>query len=99
MNKGVNEMAPVVISIAFWLVGIVLLISQRLVINRLKAAMKKMDEKSEQTKFNDNSASIAYSMGENALDVIPWDYIRLICVIIGMIIIALGFVPLGFLDI
>ncbi|GGH83114.1 putative membrane protein [Pullulanibacillus pueri] len=92
-------MGPLIISLVFWLIGIIVIVSHSILITLLKHKQKEFDERAEQKMFNDNSASIANSMGEQVLDLIPWGYIRLVTVIIGMIIIALGFVPLGFLDV
>ncbi|GGE35718.1 hypothetical protein GCM10011391_13110 [Pullulanibacillus camelliae] len=65
----------------------------------MKKTQKQLDKNAEDAQFDDNSASLAYSMGEAALDMVPWFYIRTVCIVLGMIIIALGFVPLGFIAI
>lgn len=92
-------MAPIIVSILFWLVGILVILSGRYLLHKLHHAEKDLKEKAEEVKFKDNSASVTYQIEDEVLDAIPWYYIRLIFILIGMVIIALGFVPLGFLAI
>lgn len=89
-------MGALIISILFWLVGLLIILSgpiMNVVLTRIK---KKMDAKSEDVKFHDNQASIQYTMAEDIIDIIPWFSVRLILTIIGMVVMALGFVSLGF---
>jgi hypothetical protein len=90
-------MAPIVVSILFWLIGILVILSGRYIFHKLQEAKKDLKEKAEAVKFKDNSASMTFQLSGEVLDAVPWYYIRLIFIVVGMVIIALGFVPLGFL--
>lgn len=89
-------MGPLFISFLFWLVGFLVILSGPVIGYLLKRMKKKMDQKSEETRHDDNEASFVYAILENVIDIIPWFYIRLVFTIVGMVIIALGFVSLGF---
>jgi len=88
---------PILCSLVIWVIGFIIIISERLLVKQLKNMHKKLNKHAEATRFNDNSASLAYSIGGAALDMIPWFYIRTLCIVIGMIVFALGWVPLGFI--
>ena len=90
-------MAPIIVSIIFWLVGILVILSGRYLFHNLQGMKKDLKEKAEDAMFNDNSASITYQISGEAVDAMPLYYIRFIFILLGAIIIALGFVPLGFL--
>ncbi|HET6873006.1 MAG TPA: hypothetical protein VFH42_08475 [Sporolactobacillaceae bacterium] len=90
-------MAPIVVSGLFWLVGILVILSGRYLYHKLQEVKKNLKEKAEEVKFKDNSASMTFQLSGEVLDAIPWYFIRLIFILVGMVIIALGFVPLGFL--
>lgn len=92
-------MAPIIISIVFWLVGILVILSNRYLYHKLQAIKKDLKEKAEKVKFEDNSASVAFQVTGEAIDAVPWYYIRFVLILVGTVIIALGFVPLGFLSI
>ena len=92
-------MAPIIISIVFWLVGILVILSYRYLYYKLQAIKKDLKEKAEKVKFDDNSASVAFQVTGEVIDAVPWYYIRLVLILVGTVIIALGFVPLGFLAI
>ena len=92
-------MAPIIISIVFWLVGILVILSNRYLYYKLQAIKKDLKEKAEKVKFDDNSASVAFQVTGEVIDAVPWYYIRLVLILVGTVIIALGFVPLGFLAI
>lgn len=89
-------MGPLIISILFWLIGFVVILGGRLMNHFLVRLKKKMDAEAEKLKFKNNKESIKHTIGEDVIDMIPWYYVRLIFTIVGMVIIALGFVSLGF---
>ncbi|MGV3488223.1 MAG: hypothetical protein ACO1OC_06510 [Tuberibacillus sp.] len=93
----VDEMAPIMISILLWLVGILVIFGGRIIYYKLQKMKKDLKERAEGAKFRDNSATVAFQFTGEVIDAIPWYYVRLIFIIIGAVIIAIGFVPLGFL--
>ncbi|TCP24092.1 hypothetical protein EV207_12715 [Scopulibacillus darangshiensis] len=90
-------MVALFISIIFWLIGLVIIFSGRLVINRIHKMDHELEKKAKALKFKDNSASMAATIEDKALDMVPWYLVRLSATIIGMIFIVFGFVALGFM--
>ncbi|MFC4618995.1 hypothetical protein ACFO4N_09665 [Camelliibacillus cellulosilyticus] len=88
---------PLITSIVFWLIGILVIIGGRVLYDKIRKAQENLRERAKEEKFNDNSASFAYAIGSEALDTLPWFYVRLVFIIAGMIFIAIGFVALGFI--
>lgn len=68
-------------------------------VRQLKKMQKQLNRHAEAMRFNDNSASLAYSIGGAVLDKVPWFCIRMLCIVLGMIVFALGWIPLGFIAI
>jgi len=90
-------MAPIIVSIVFWLAGILVILCGRYLFHKLQEAKKGLKEKAEDVMFNDNSASLTYQFSGEVIDALPLYYVRFVFILIGAVIIAIGFVPLGFL--
>ncbi|WP_085521028.1 hypothetical protein [Tuberibacillus sp. Marseille-P3662] len=89
-------MAPLIISGLFWLVGILVMIGGRILYIQLNHTRHHLKEHAESVKHQDQSKSLYLGMGEKALNFTPWYAIRLFFIIVGLCIMALGFVALGF---
>lgn len=90
-------MGALFIAIIFWLIGIVLIISERYLIAKMRHVDHELEKEAEALKFQDNSASMVLTIEEKVLDLIPWFSVRLVTLVIGMILIVFGFVALGFM--
>ncbi|WP_027724866.1 hypothetical protein [Tuberibacillus calidus] len=90
-------MAPIVVSIMIWLIGIIIILLGKYLYDWLMKTKEKFKEKAEGAQFHDHSKAVAFQISGKVLDAIPWYYVRLIFILVGAVIIALGFVPLGFL--
>jgi len=90
-------MAPIVVSIMIWLIGIIIILLGKYLYDWLMNTKEKFKEKAEGAQFHDNSKAVVFQFSGEVLDAIPWYYVRLIFILVGAVIIALGFVPLGFL--
>lgn len=86
------------IALAFvlWIIGIVLMLGGKIADNLLRRLERKLAEKSQHKKFEDNSAHIAYGAGKGIVDAIPWYAVNTWFAVVGLIIFALGFVPLSY---
>ncbi|MFC7393505.1 hypothetical protein [Scopulibacillus cellulosilyticus] len=89
-------MVALIISIIFWLVGILIIFGGEYFVFKIKHAQHDLRKSKESLEFNDNSASIVRGIEAKALDYIPWYLIRIAASIVGLIVIAFGFVALGF---
>ncbi|WEG12404.1 hypothetical protein PU629_20265 [Pullulanibacillus sp. KACC 23026] len=83
-------------TVVLWVIGIIALFGGKIADNLLRRLERKLERKSEKNKFDDNSAHIAYGAGEKVADAIPWYAVNMFFIIIGLVLIAIGFIPLGF---
>jgi hypothetical protein len=83
-------------AIIFWLVGIIFMFGGKMANNFLRYLEKKLHKKAEKNAHQDHSAHMVYGTGRNIVDKIPWFVVNSSFIIVGMVIIALGFVPFSF---
>lgn len=84
------------IPMAFWLVGMLVMIGGAYMGHKLTETKHQLHEKAESAQFWDKDASIYYGMEREMLDMMPWVSVRLFSVITGMVIFVLGFVAMSF---
>jgi len=90
---------PIWVSFGFWVVGVIVILSGGYMSVKLQKAGEAFKERAERTAFRDPSAGIAYRMGSGLIDLVPWYYLRVLFLIVGAVIIAIGFVPLAFIGV
>ncbi|HEX7064615.1 MAG TPA: hypothetical protein VF199_06055 [Bacillales bacterium] len=83
--------------IAFWAVGLLVMIGGVYIGHKISEAKEHLHENAELAKHRDRTASMYFGLEGKALDMIPWVTVRLVYLILGMIIFALGFVALSFI--
>lgn len=86
----------IIIAMVFWIVGIVIMFGGRIAGFLLRKLEHKLEKKSKHNKFEDNPAHIAYGTGSKIVDAIPWYLINPWFAVFGLVVFAIGFVPLSF---
>lgn len=84
------------IPMAFWLVGMVVMIGGAYLGHKLDETKHQLHEKAESSQSSDKEESIYFGMQSEVLDMMPWVSVRLFSIITGMVIFVLGFVAMSF---
>lgn len=89
-------MTALVISIILWLAGVLIIMLGYFGVGKLKGAGHHLQRRAEHEKGKDDSASIALAIEGKMIDVLPVYMINIISAVIGVVLIALGFVAIAF---
>ncbi|WKB36338.1 hypothetical protein QS257_04100 [Terrilactibacillus sp. S3-3] len=89
-------MTALVISIILWLVGVLIIMLGYVAVGKLKGVGHDLLRHAEHEKGKDNSASIVMAIQGKIIDVFPVYMINIFTAIIGIVLIALGFVAVAF---
>lgn len=89
-------MISLIISCLFWLAGMVVMVSSDFLLAKKKHAEKDLHHHAGETEGSNTSESIYMKILEKVLNIIPWFVFRITTTIIGLFIMAIGFVVLAF---
>lgn len=86
-----------VVPIMFWLIAVLIIYSPNAIYRLLEKEKKKLAEHAKKAKPNDSGEGVLYTIEERALDMISWWGMTFSMTILGLVLIALGFVSLSFI--
>jgi hypothetical protein len=83
------------IPLFFWIIGLLIISGGEYINKKMGQKKDQMIRHAESARAFDTDESVYFALEGKALDAIPWFVVRLFTVIIGMIVIVLGFVALS----